>query len=131
MRYDDILQVDYPFALKHERMPRNERAAQFMPFAALTGHSEVIREAGLELDDKPVISNDKKEELDLLINFILGNGLVAKYTFFEKNRADKGYLKEYLGIVKRYDLKEKSLIFRDKKKILVADILDISIIENN
>ena len=42
--YEDILAVAYPFALRHPRMPGAERAAQFSPFAALSGYEEAIGE---------------------------------------------------------------------------------------
>lgn len=41
--YEDILHLPRPVSEKHPRMPREKRAAQFSPFAALTGYEEVIR----------------------------------------------------------------------------------------
>ncbi len=42
--YDDIINIKTPIPLKHKRMPKMNRAAQFAPFAALTSHEEVIKE---------------------------------------------------------------------------------------
>lgn len=42
-KYDDIINLPRPES-KYPRMPRANRAAQFSPFAALTGHEEAIRE---------------------------------------------------------------------------------------
>ncbi|WP_130837485.1 hypothetical protein [Lachnoclostridium sp. Marseille-P6806] len=46
-RYGDILPLDPPEPFR-PRMPKQERAAQFMPFAALNGYEELIREAARE-----------------------------------------------------------------------------------
>ena len=43
-RYDDIINLPHPMSRIHQPMPIVARAAQFMPFAALTGHAEAIRE---------------------------------------------------------------------------------------
>ncbi|KAI4448131.1 hypothetical protein C823_002650 [Eubacterium plexicaudatum ASF492] len=43
--YDDIIHLPHPDPKTHPRMPVSERAAQFSPFAALSGHQEAIREA--------------------------------------------------------------------------------------
>ncbi|MBE6113247.1 MAG: hypothetical protein E7195_09620 [Peptococcaceae bacterium] len=42
-RYDDIINLPRPVSKKHPPMDRQNRAAQFSPFAALTGHSEAIK----------------------------------------------------------------------------------------
>lgn len=42
--YDDIIDLPHHMSTKHPRMSRSQRAAQFSPFAALSGHAEAIRE---------------------------------------------------------------------------------------
>ena len=42
--YTDIIHLQHPTSRRHPRMPLIQRAAQFAPFAALTGHSEAIEE---------------------------------------------------------------------------------------
>lgn len=42
--YQDLLDRPCPISTKHPPMPIKDRAAQFAPFAALTGHREVIEE---------------------------------------------------------------------------------------
>ena len=48
-KYDDIINLPRPES-KYPRMPRANRAAQFSPFAALTGHEEAIRETASLMD---------------------------------------------------------------------------------
>ncbi len=43
-KYDDIINLPHPTSQKHPRMSLHDRAAQFAPFAALTGHEEAIEE---------------------------------------------------------------------------------------
>ena len=42
--YSDIINLPHPVSTSHPQMPVSERAAQFSPFAALTGHQEALRE---------------------------------------------------------------------------------------
>ena len=44
MNYDDIIHLPHPVSVRHLQMPLTDRAAQFSPFAALTGHDAAIRE---------------------------------------------------------------------------------------
>ena len=61
-RYDDIIDLLRP-ALKHPRMPRINRAAQFAPFAALTGHEEAVRETARLWADS--LEERKNSEVDM------------------------------------------------------------------
>jgi hypothetical protein len=46
--YEDIINLEHPTSRRHPRMPRSERAAQFAPFAALTGFDDLIDETASE-----------------------------------------------------------------------------------
>lgn len=52
--YDDIINLPHPVSKKHPRMSQYNRAAQFSPFAALTGYKEAIEKTAKEFcsDDK-------------------------------------------------------------------------------
>ena len=47
--YDDIINLPHPVSKNHPQMPLRDRAAQFAPFAALTGHDAAIKETAREL----------------------------------------------------------------------------------
>jgi hypothetical protein len=51
MKYEDIINLPHPTSTKHPRMSLYDRAAQFSPFAALTGHEEAIEETAKVHDD--------------------------------------------------------------------------------
>ena len=55
-QYDDILNLPHPTSKNHPRMSLHDRAAQFSPFAALTGHEAAIKETARLTDDKQILS---------------------------------------------------------------------------
>lgn len=56
-KYDDIINLPHPTSKKHPRMSLYARAAQFSPFAALTGHEAAIKETVRQTDAKQVLSS--------------------------------------------------------------------------
>lgn len=64
-RYNDIIDRERPVSQKHPHMSRLDRAAQFAPFAALTGYDDMIEEAG-EMNaiapDSVIFTRDDIEE---------------------------------------------------------------------
>ena len=63
-KYGDIINLPHPTSLNHPRMSLHDRAAQFSPFAALTGHHTAIAETGrltdqrIELDESEIARVD-------------------------------------------------------------------------
>lgn len=51
-KYDDILYREHPVSKKHPQMSIRDRAAQFAPFAALTGHKEAVQETQRLVEQK-------------------------------------------------------------------------------
>ena len=73
-KYDDI--IDYDYKMQHSRMSIRNRSAQFAPFSALTGYSELIKEKGRITDTKIDMDEDSKELLDIklqIINIVINN----------------------------------------------------------
>ena len=62
--YDDIIQLPHPTSARHPRMSLSNRAAQFSPFAALSGHSAALAETARLTDQQIELSDDDKAELD-------------------------------------------------------------------
>ena len=63
--YNDIIHLPHPNSAKHPRMPIQDRAAIFSPFAALSGHSAAIAETARLTDQRMELDEDTKMELDL------------------------------------------------------------------
>ena len=59
--YDDIINLPHPVSKNHPQMPMASRAAQFAPFAALTGYGEAISETVRENEEMFMQSGDKDD----------------------------------------------------------------------
>ena len=68
--YDDIIGLPHHESAKHPKMPALDRAAQFMPFAALTGHNAAVMETERLTDSRMELDEMKKEELNEHLQFI-------------------------------------------------------------
>ena len=73
-KYDDIINLPHPESKKHPRMSLQDRAAQFSPFAALTGHSAAIDETARLTERKLELNEEKKAELDRMWQYLLRKG---------------------------------------------------------
>ena len=60
--YDDIINLPHPTSAKHPRMPLSDRAAQFAPFAALSGHSAALAETERRAADAAEPENERFSE---------------------------------------------------------------------
>lgn len=70
-KYDDIIHLPHPEPARHPRMSRQNRAAQFAPFAALTGHEDAIRETARLTENKIQLNEDDAAKLNERIAKIL------------------------------------------------------------
>lgn len=57
-KYDDIINLPHPASASHPKMPLNDRAAQFAPFAALTGHGAAIRNTAEAVEEEMQLGKD-------------------------------------------------------------------------
>ena len=64
-RYDDIIDLPRFVSSTHAHMSNYDRAAQFAPFAALTGFGDSIQETGRLTDERPERSDEERDEMDL------------------------------------------------------------------
>ena len=128
-KYDDI--INYNYQMKHSRMPIKNRAAQFAPFSALTGYSEMILEVARKTEDKIELSDNEKEKINITINEInkmIKNKPLVTIKYFLKDMYKKGG--KYISItqnVRIIDLVNKEIILINKEKINISDIVDIKI----
>ena len=63
-QYDDIINLPHHVSKTRPQMSMVDRAAQFSPFAALTGYDAAIKETGRLTDEKVNLSEEEKEALD-------------------------------------------------------------------
>lgn len=113
MSYEDILYLPHPVSEKHPPMAMIDRAAQFAPFAALTGHEALIHETA-RLTDRPMeLTEEAKSELDEILRQ-LGQGMTVVATvFIPDTRKEGGAYVERTGVIRKVDDHGQSLIFTD------------------
>lgn len=67
--YSDIMNVPYRKSTKYKQMSQKDRAAQFAPFAALTGHKQLIQETQRITEEKREIDENKQQILNQKLNY--------------------------------------------------------------
>ena len=129
-KYEDILNLPHHVSLNHPQMSMLERAAQFSPFAALSGHDVAIKESArvtmnkIELDEymKDKISNKLKK---LLNNDDKDTYMTIQYFMYDKKR-DGGMYISKTGVIKNVDMINNVLIMDDNSKIEMENIISIT-----
>lgn len=115
---------------KYPKMSMSDRAAQFAPFAALTGHKEAVIEQGRITQEKRVLSNEEKLEINEKIIEMVSLKSKCRITYFEKDKTKSGgkYIQNVLSF-KRMDELNKVLCFQENIQIQIDDIVDIEVLE--
>lgn len=115
---------------KYPKMSMLDRAAQFAPFAALTGHKEAVIEQGRITQEKRILSNEEKLEINEKITELMHLKSKCRITYFEKDKKKSGgkyHTATYA--FKRLDELNKTLIFKENAQIQIDDIVDIELLE--
>ena len=128
-KYENIINLQHYELKNHKRMSMESRAAQFSPFAALTGYSESIKETARLTKDKIILSEDMKSKLNMKLQMIeehIKEQPEINVLYFVKDKKKSGgEYKKYTGKVRRIDIIEKKIVFVDKTTISLFDILNI------
>lgn len=127
--YDDIINLPHPVSKNHPKMPLRDRAAQFAPFAALTGHDAAIKETARLTDERLELSEEVIAQLNEKIHIIRNNIDIEQnvsITYFvpDAKKAGGAYV-TYSGIVKKVDEYEHTMIMTDQTVIPIEQISDI------
>lgn len=127
--YDDIINLENPTSKTHPRMSLYDRAAQFSPFAALTGHDAVIREAARVTEEKQELSEDVLALLNEQLNTIrqnAGSGQTVTITYFiPDDKKSGGAYVTHTGTVKKIDEYEGAIIMADQTVIPIDQIREL------
>ena len=139
MKYADIINLPHHQSRKHPHMPVEDRAAQFSPFAALTGHDAAIKETArltdrkIELDEYEIAALDEKlqsirAQLEVSKDKAAGrfcNPEITVTYFRPDVRKDGGEYVTITGIVKKIDEYGGCLAMNDGMKIPIQEILEL------
>lgn len=128
-RYNDIINLPHYRSKKRQPMSMHDRAAQFSPFAALTGHDEAIKETARLTDKKIELDETTKTMLNEKFNYIMEHifdqpEITVTY-FIPDSLKSGGMYVNFTGNVKKYDYLNRILHFTDNTEIRVDDILEI------
>lgn len=129
--YEDIIYLPHPVSRNHPPMPVGDRAAQFAPFAALTGYEEAVEEAARLTECRIELDRDRIEELDRelrrLREHIKERPEADIVCFKADERKTGGALVTLSGRVKKIDEYEGRLIMADGSVIAIEDICGIDL----
>ena len=112
-------------------MPLAERAAQFAPFAALSGFDALIDEQARYTDRRPAVSDEEAAAINAALERLLTARVptpVLLLYFIPDPLKSGGVTQEKQGEVRRVDLAEHTLVFTDKTTVPVNDILMLDIL---
>lgn len=128
-KYDDIINLPYHKSDKRPHMSNYDRAAQFSPFSALTGHDLAIRETARLTDEKKDLDESQKEQINRKINCIQEHikenpQITITYFLYDKYKNGGKYVK-LTGKVKMIDEYQKVIKMVDNKIVSIEDIFDI------
>ena len=125
-KYDDIINLPHHVSQVHKPMPMEKRAAQFAPFAALSGHDEAISETSRVTEDMKELSDIEITKISRKLNYALENKIPVKINYFVPDKSKTGGSYQITrGIIKKWDELENTLLMKDGNIIHLAFISEI------
>lgn len=132
-KYEDMLHLPHHVSARHPQMPLSDRAAQFSPFAALTGHDTAIRETARLTDSFVELDEEQKERLDERLQLLLSKMAEApslepsiKATYFQPDeKKDGGAYISVCGKVKKFDRAYQQLLFTDGTSLPIQNLFSL------
>ena len=128
-KYNEIMGLPHHVSKTRPQMPMSDRAAQFAPFAALTGYDAAIKETGRLTDERIELDVEALSALDMkyqLLMEALDEAPEVTITYFQPDeRKAGGKYVSAVGAVKKIDDFERRITMRDGAKIPMDDVLSI------
>lgn len=128
-RYDDILELPHPVSSRHAPMSLTDRAAQFSPFAALTGFGAAIDETGRLTDVRIEISEEERERLNRKLLYLhqLRNScpeITATYFLPDEKKEGGAYIR-VTGKLQKVDRLSQRIFLSDGRQIPMEELVKI------
>lgn len=129
-KYDDILEMPHHVSRSRPQMPVADRAAQFAPFAALSGHYDAVKEAARQTDAKAEMDESCKEMLDQKLQEIQNqpDSTVSVTYFVPDLKKSGGAYVTVTGRIKRIDGNNHKIILADGTCIPADNIIEIVVL---
>lgn len=128
--YDDIIDLPHPVSKNRKHMSIQDRAAQFSPFAALTGYDGAIKETARRTDQKIELTEAAKTILDEKLRIVqkpLSRQKEIELVYFQPDERKTGG--DYIslkGVVKKIDGYERAVVMQDGTRIPIEEIVDMT-----
>lgn len=127
--YDDIINLPHHTSASRPHMSAHDRAAQFSPFAALTGYDSAITETARLTDKRVELDEYSKADLNerlCIIQRQMDEQTEVSITYFQPDKKKSGgaYFTA-TGCVKKIDEYERTVVMQDDTKIPIDDIFEI------
>ncbi len=128
-RYNEIINLPHHVSKTRPQMPMSDRAAQFAPFAALTGYDSAIKETERLTDERIELDEEALSALNMrcqLLMDVLDEAPEVEITYFKPDERKAGgkYI-SVIGTVKKVDDFERLIIMQNGTKIPMDDVLSI------
>ena len=126
-KYVDMIYMPHPVSKKHPQMPILDRAAQFAPFAALTGYGAAIKETERLTEETPILSQEQIDEINRVLfslTEILPTEVTVTYFVPDKVKSGGTY-REKIGTINKIDSDNQILVFADKEKITFKSLISV------
>ncbi len=124
--YDDLLNLPHHVSRNHPPMDRLRRAAQFAPFAALTGHEDAVREAARLTEQRAELSEEEQEKLNHRLRLAVESGGVWSFTWFvpDTKKAGGAYVTR-TGVIRHLDAACGVAELTDRTRIPLSELIAI------
>lgn len=130
-RYDDIIDLPHHVSKTHPQMPMRSRAAQFAPFAALSGYAEAVKETERLTQEERELDEYEREELDHKLQMLIGHWKEqpeVTITYFQPDRKKSGgaYV-DVTGTVRKIDANKRIIRMMDDTAIPMDHVVHIEL----
>lgn len=122
--YEDMLYMPHPTSKTHPRMSMEKRAAQFAPFAALTGHADAVEETARITQERVELTEDRKEQIDRVLQEVQLRDNVVLVYFLPDVYKEGGSYQTVSGMIEK--IKDEKL-YISGREIPVKDLFSIEL----
>ncbi len=128
-KYDDMINMPHHVSKKHPQMALADRAAQFSPFAALTGYEAAIAETARVTEERLDLSENSREELNVQLQLLkerLPEKPVVEITYFVPDeRKSGGSYETVTGVVKKIDEYEQRIVLENGASVEMREMVNV------
>lgn len=131
-RYDDIIDLPHHVSDHQAHMSVIDRAAQFAPFAALTGHDAAIHEAARLTDCRMELTEDRKAVLDRTLRYLLEHHeerpQITITHFVPDNKKSGGAYISTTGRISTLKQSQHLIVMEDQTAIPIDSVYDVQLL---